>query len=91
MTRYGECYTRGIFQELFAMLSYYFVFFFSAVGLGGLFISSHSQQVVWSATCAMLFEGVLYRIAVLVLRLLSDVVLKGRPASGFYFQLGFLV
>ena len=65
--------------------------FFSAVGLGGLFISSHSQQVVWSATCAMLFEGVLYRIAVLVLRLLSDVVLKGRPASGFYFQLGFLV
>ena len=64
---------------------------FSAVGLGGLFISSHSQQVVWSATCAMLFEGVLYRIAVLVLRLLSDVVLKGRPASGFYFQLGFLV
>ena len=44
-----------------------------------------------SATCAMLFEGVLYRIAVLVLRLLSDVVLKGRPASGFYFQLGFLV
>ena len=65
--------------------------FFSAVRLGGLFISSHSQQVVWSATCAMLFEGVLYRIAVLVLRLLSDVVLKGRPASGFYFQLGFLV
>ena len=65
--------------------------FFSAVGLGGLFISSHSQQVVWSATCAMLFEGVFYRIAVLVLRLLSDVVLKGRPASGFYFQLGFLV
>ena len=64
---------------------------FSAVGLGGLIISSHSQQVVWSATCAMLFEGVLYRIAVLVLRLLSDVVVKGRPASGFYFQLGFLV
>ena len=63
---------------------------FSAVGFGGLFISSLSQ-VVWSATCAMLFEGVLYRIAVLVLRLLSDVVLKGRPASGFYFQLGFLV
>ena len=73
----------------FAFLS--FRVFFSAVGLGGLFISSHSQQVVWSATCAMLFEGVLYRIAVLVLWLLSDVVLKGRPGSGFYFQLGFLV
>ena len=64
--------------------------FFSAVGFGGWFISSLSQ-VVWSATCAMLFEGVLYWIAVLVLRLLSDVVLKGRPASGFYFQFGFLV